>query len=67
MNVVEVYVLRLRQLRRATPSRDVGEMAREVCLGLLREENLNREDKKKINNILKQINYEKEFLPICEF
>ena len=66
MNIVEEYVLRLRKLRKAAPSSDVGEMAREVCLGLLRE-NLKKRDKKKINNILKQINYEKEFLPICEF
>lgn len=66
MNIVEVYVLRLRQLRRAAHSRDVGEMAREVCLGLLREENLTKEEKKKIENILKQINDEKELLPICE-
>ena len=64
MNVVEVYVLRLRQLRRATPSRDVGEMAREVCLELLRE-NFNKENKKKIKNLLKQINYEKDILSIC--
>ena len=64
MNVVEVYVLRLRQLRRATPSRDVGEMAREVCLELLGE-NLTKEEKKKIKNLLKQINNEKELLSIC--
>lgn len=65
MNIVEVYVYRLREKRRAAPSRDVGEMARDVCLGML-QENLKKRDEQKINNILKQINYEKEFLPICE-
>lgn len=64
MNIVEEYCSRLRKLRRAAPSRDVGEMAREVCLGLLRE-NFNKENKKKIKNLLKQINYEKDILSIC--
>ena len=64
MNIIEEYVYRLREKRRAAPSSDVAVMAREVCLGLLGE-NLNKDDKKKIKNILKQINYEKDILPIC--
>ena len=64
MNIVEEYCSRLRKLRRAAPSRDVGEMARDVCLGML-QENLKKRDEQKINNILKQINYEKDILPIC--